>query len=190
MALHRDRVCIGEIGRESFAVECGRHDHETQLGTPLLILSGAQVPTPEQAEVGLPGAFVKFVEHDRMHALQFRIAREPLTEHSVGLKEHARFGAEGAFESDLIADGFAERIAVFFGHAGGERTRRDATGLQNEHLASVLLCAEKPTRHLRRFTGTRRRGENQGPGGFQCREAAVTGKGTPEEGEMDMETKK
>ena len=83
--------------------------------------------------------------------------QKPAREHAFGEKAEARARAGGFFETDLVADGFAEGLAHFFSHAAGGHACGHATWFEDEQRAEL----EQSGRDASSFAGAGRCLENE-----------------------------
>jgi hypothetical protein len=150
--LARDTWCV-EPARDALAVERGRHDDETQIGTQVRL----HVERERRAEVAVQVALVELVEQHGTDAGQLRIVLDHARENAFGDDLDARRRRHPALEADAVADGFADTFARLRGHELGRGARGDATWFEQQYLATGEPAgAEQRGRHARGLAGARR----------------------------------
>ncbi len=118
-------------GLERAGVECGRHDHQLEVGPEVFL----QVQRPGQGDVAVEMALVEFVENDRPNARQARVGQHLPQQNA--LRDKPDPGARGAdaVEPDLVADLAPGLAAALAGDTCREHARRETAGLEHHHLA-------------------------------------------------------
>jgi len=148
-----DHRAEAEKRRHRAGIERRRHDDDAKV-----LPRAPRLPRERDGDVGVDAALVELVEHDRTELGGERIALQPRRQHAFGDDEEPRLAREAALEADLPADLAAERPAALGGNPRGDRARRDATRLQQNHGT----VADERRRHARRLAGAWRGGHHRG----------------------------
>ena len=102
--------------RETRAIECCRHRHQTKIGPKRRLCLQRQ----RQAEIAIQTALVHLVEQNRRYARKFGIGDNAVTEYA--LRQHQDPGCCGLFA--VHAGGISDRPPDRFAHQFGDALRR------------------------------------------------------------------
>ena len=156
-----DDRTAAEVRRDGLRFERGRHDHDEQLGPNRL----PDESDHAEGQVCLQPALVELVEDDARDTFEEGVIADHAQADAGRDDEDAR--ARGGFtvEANLIAEGFAERGAVFVGHASCRRACGDAAGFEHEYQPiPEPLVADDRRRHACGFASPGRRAEHDRTG--------------------------
>ena len=142
-----------EPARDALAVECRRHDHQTQVRAQVRL----HVERKRRAEVAMQMAFVEFVEQDRADAWQLGGVLDHPGQDAFGDDFDARCRGDLRFKANAIAYCLADAFTALRGHELGRRAGGDPARFEQQDLgAGEPVCIEQRGRHLRRLAGAGR----------------------------------
>ncbi len=126
-----DHRCRAHQGRETRAVERGRHRHQTKVGPQRAL----RVERQREAEITVEAAFVHLVEQHGGHAGQLGIGLDTRDEDALGQHRDTRPGRAFAVHPRGIAIRRSDILPGECGHALGGRARSEAAWREQQYLA-------------------------------------------------------
>ena len=153
-----DHGRLAQQARHAGAVQRRRHDEDAQIGPERRL----DVERQRQAEIGIEGAFVEFVEEDGGDAGEFRVVQDHAGEKTFGHDEDAGVPAEAALHAHGVADGPADLLADHRCHAPRGGARGQSPWLEDQDapaLRPFLLGEDEGNQ--RRLAGAGRRYEHR-----------------------------
>ena len=105
-----------------------RHHHDAQV-----VARTPGLARERETEIGVNAPLVKLVDDDRAERREQRILLQPRRQDALGGDEQPRVGRELAVEAHVPADFAAERPPCSLRDAPGDRARRNAPRLQQQH---------------------------------------------------------
>jgi hypothetical protein len=115
------------------AVERRRHDQDLQILAQALL----RIAREREAEVGIQGAFMEFIEQHGGDAGQFRIVEHKAGEDALGDDLDAGAARHLRAKAHAQAHRLADRLADSLRHPLGGRTRGEAARLQHDNLSAA-----------------------------------------------------
>jgi len=144
-----DRRAVERPG-ELFDVDGCGCDQELQV-----LSQGQQILQGAEGEIDIQAPFMRFVDDDRIVAVQKRIRLHFHQQDAVGHELDERLLAGSIFETDLVSDGSPEGLAEFFGDPLGDGDGGDAPRLgASDHSPEPSARLDAEFRNLRGLPGS------------------------------------